>query len=253
MNLSGQTPAANEWSIDAGEMRLYDPTLSPQEYTGWSLGFRGFHFNRYKPAMPVEWSFRDRFRYGNLINSSSSALINYLSAELTYGTNYLFTPSSAPGLELRLGGALQLFGAYRDQTRNVNNYGAGDVALQGLVTFRIAYHLPIASSRFGMYVSYGLETPLIGCRFAPHYGESYYEIYLRMPDLSQNVAFTSLHNHQALTGDLRIDMIFNNHASLFVTFNHESDYFRFANSLFYNNNLTASLGFALRLAPVDLK
>ena len=252
--MADSQPPISEWSVGAGELRTYDPTLSPQQYTGWSLHFRGYHYNYYQPKakgqMPTaEWSFRDRFRYGNLLNASRSARIYYYSADLTFGTHYVFRPIE--GMRIRLGGALQLYGDLKDQSRNVNNVASGVVQFQALATFHLSYHKDF-TSRFAMTFSYGCETPLVGCRFAPGYGESYYEIYLKLPDLTDNVAFTSLHNHQALMGDLRVDFLFDGKGSLFLTFNHEHDYFRHANSLFYQNDLSGAIGFALRLQAISI-
>jgi len=244
------TPAINNWSFSAGEMRLYEPTLSPQEYKGWSLGFRGEHFNFYRNTTCVEWLFRDRFRYGNLINASKSAGINYLSADLTFGSHYIFRPIK--DFDISLGGALQLFGDIKYQSRNVNNIASANISINLLATLSLSYDA-LLTPKFRLGASYCLEAPLIGCRFAPRYGESYYEIYLRLPDLSQNVAFTSLHNHQALSGNLRLNFTFNDKGTLFLAFTHDHDYFRFSNSLFYVNDLSGSIGFALRLAPVTIK
>lgn len=242
-------PAVNNWSVSAGETRLYEPTLSQQQYKGWSLGFRGEHYNFYHNKTSVEWLFRDQFRYGSLINASSSAMIDYFSVDFLYGTHYVFRPLK--GFDIRLGGAVQLFGDLKNQSRNVNNIASGNVSLNLLATLSFAYDVRITPNfRLGAY--YGLETPLVGCRFAPHYGESYYEIYLRLPDLSRNVAFTSLHNHQALAGNLRLNFTFRDKGVLFLAFTHDHDYFRYSNSIFYVNNLSGSVGFALRLSPVSL-
>lgn len=242
-------PAVNSWSVSAGETRLYEPTLSSQQYKGWSLGFRGEHCNLYRNAMSVEWLFRDNFRYGNLLNASSSAKMDYASADLTFGTHYVFRPIS--NFNVRLGGAVQLFGDIKSQSRNVNNVASGNVSLNLLATLSLSYDAPLTPN-FRLGASYSLETPFIGCRFAPRYGESYYEIYLRLPDLSHNVAFTSFHNHQALAGNLRINLTFRDKGVLFLAFSHDHDYFRYSNSLFYVNNLAGSVGFSLRLSPVAL-
>lgn len=244
-----ESPAVNSWSVSAGETRLYEPTLSPQQYKGWSLGFRGEHYNLYRNTESVEWLFRDRFRYGSLINASSSAMMDYASAELTFGTHYIFRPLN--DFNIRLGGAVQLFGDLKSQSRNVNNIASGNVSLNLLATLSLSYDARLTQN-FRLGASYSLETPLIGCRFAPHYGEAYYEIYLGLPDLSQNVAFTSLHNHQALAGNLRLNFTFRDKGVLFLAFTHDHDYFRYSNSLFYVNNLSGSVGFSLKLSPVSL-
>jgi len=247
---ASQDPAVNEWSVSAGETRLYDPTISPQQYKGWSLGFRGEHYNLYRNTSVVEWRFRDRFRYGNLLNASYSARMHYASVDLTYGSHYVFRPLD--GLDIRLGGALQLFGDIKYNTRNVNNIAGGNVSVNLLATFALSYDAQLTPT-FRLGASYALETPLVGCRFAPQYGESYYEIYLRLPDLSKNIAFTSLHNHQAVAGNLRLNMTFHNRGTLFLAFTHDHDYFRFSNSLFYVNDLSGSIGFALRLGTLNIK
>lgn len=246
---SGNAPAVNRWSVSAGETRLYEPTLSQQQYKGWSLGFSGEHYNLYNNTTSVEWLFRDQFRYGSLINASSSAMIDYFAADLTFGTHYIFRPIN--DFDIRLGGAVQLFGDLKNQSRNVNNIASGNVSLNFLATLSLSYDAQL-TPKFRLGASYCLETPLIGCRFTPHYGESYYEIYLRLPDLSKNVAFTSLHNHQALAGNLRLNFTFCDKGVLFLAFTHDHDYFRHSNSLFYVNNLAGSVGFSLRLSPVAL-
>lgn len=243
-------PAVNNWSMSAGEMRIYEPTLSPQQYKGWSLGFRGEHFNLYRKTTSVEWLFRDRFRYANLINASSSARMQYLSADLSFGSHYIFRPLR--DFDIRLGGALQLYGDIKYVSRNFNNIASGNVSVNFLATLSLSYDA-LLTPKFRLGASYSLESPLIGCRFAPRYGESYYEIYLRLPDLKQNVTFSSLHNHQALAGSLRLNLTFLDRGTLFLAFTHDHDYFHFSRSIFYVYELSGSIGFALRLSPVSLK
>lgn len=243
-------PAVNEWSVTAGETRLYEPTLSPQQYKGWSLGFRGEHYNLYPKSNSVGWNFRDKFHYGNLINASSSARMHYGSVDFTYGSHYIFRPLK--NFDIRLGGAVQLFGDIKYLSRNVNNIASGNVSFNFLATLAFSYDAQLTPD-FRLGASYNIESPLIGCRFAPNYGESYYEIYLRLPDLSKNVTFTSLHNHQAVAGNLRLNLVFKNKVVLFLGFTHDNDYFRYSNSLFYVSDLSGSIGLAFRLETINIK
>lgn len=242
-------PARSNWYFGAGELRTSDPTLSPQEYKGASFTFMGEHFNRYRCKAPVEWSFDYRATYSQMLNESKSALINYVSAGLRYGSYYMFEP--AQGLTIGVGGRFDIFGALKQQTRNVNNIGAGDIRITLDATARIRYKYRW-NSRFGLETGYDISTPFIGCMFMPDFGESYYEISEGLPgNLKRLITCTSFHNLQNINGTLTFNLLFPDGAMIFA-FSHENSWWQGKAGSFYTHNLTGSIGFALRLRTLPI-
>lgn len=242
-------PSRNNWYFGAGELRTSDPTLSPQEYNGPSFSFTGEHTNDYRCKSPVEWSFDYCFTYAYLLNESKSARMNYFALNLRYGSYYRFEPVN--GLSIAAGGRIDLFGAVKNQTRNVNNIGAGDIRFNLDATARIRYQYHW-NSRFGLETGYDFAMPFIGCMFMPDFGESYYEISKGLPgNLKRLVTFTSFHNIQNIKGILTFNILFPDGALIFA-FSHENAWWQGKAGQFYTHNLTGSIGFALRLKALRI-
>ena len=245
--LTVQAQSLNRWSIRVGEFRSYDQILSQQEYNGVSITLNALHLGQYRDTGNVYWYFRDQFRFSPMLNSSRSARLYFGSIRLDYGTNYAFDLGN--GFRLSAGGYLDIYGGIKYNTRNVNNIASADVQI-GLRAAATAHYMYRWSSKFALGCHYGLSTPLIGCFFAPDYGESYYEIWLNLPSsLNHSVHFSSFHNRQGIMGDLAIDLIFP-HGVLTLGFNHENEWWQTSTNSFYESDISGSIGFALRLASL---
>ena len=234
----------NRWSVRVGEFCSYDPVLSPQQSSGVSITLNALHYAPYRDSSNVWWSFRDQFRYSPMLNDASSSRTHFGSVRLDYGTHYRF--QLAHGLSLTAGGCLDIYGGIKYNTRNVNNIASADVQI-GLRAMVSGHYEHDFSSKFGMGVHYGLSTPLIGCFFAPEYGESYYEIWLYLPEsLGHTIHFSAPHNRQGVMGELMVDFMFP-HGTLFVGFTHENEWWQTDACHFRQADIAGCVGFALRL------
>lgn len=239
-------PPVSRWSVKAGELRLADTGLSRQQYRGPMFGITAQHENLYRHSEHLRWTVRAELVYSPTVNVSRSARIHYAGLRLAYETHYSFPVGR--GFSLEPGGYLEALGAVKYQTRNVNNIATGDVMLNLHLSLRAQYIKQW--SRFGLRAGYRLSTPFLGLFFAPDYGQSYYELSLGLPSsLGPTLCLGSFHNHQALLGDLQLDLIFP-HGALILGFGHEHRWWH-AHGLEYQcSSLTACLGFALRLSSL---
>lgn len=233
------TVVSNRWSLSVGNMTVVDQYLSNQEYSGTIYGFQAQHGAYYRQTdRHVSWHFYDHWRYGRLINSSYSALINYASVNIGFGSHYNW--HILKGLTLKAGGIIDAHGAIKLQSRNVNNPASGDIRLQLLASGAIQYSL--LWDKFALLVGYSLSTPFAGCMFVPEMGQSYYEIYLKLPHGLHDIThFTSFHNMQAVSGNLHIECIFKGF-TLYTAFNHEYSHWQANNLMFRTRELSGQIG-----------
>ena len=116
----------NHYAINIGEMAITDHYLSNQEYSGLTLGLEASHSDFYKTSDSiVSWLVYDHWRYGRLINASYSAMIQYIGGNAGFASYYNWHPTT--GLKLMAGGAIDIYGAFKNQSRNVNNPASGDI------------------------------------------------------------------------------------------------------------------------------
>ena len=100
----------NRWAVNVDEMAITDHYLSNQEYKGFTLGLEAYHTAYYKGSDScVSWLVYDQWRYGQLINSSYSAMIQYIGGNAGFASHYNWHPIK--GLKLIAGGAIDIYGA----------------------------------------------------------------------------------------------------------------------------------------------
>ena len=237
----------NHFAINIGEMAITDHYLSNQEYKGLSLGLNFNHTNYYNNTdNRISWQVYDHWRYGRLINPSYTALTQYLGINAGFASHYNWHPTK--GLRLMAGGAIDIYGALKTQSRNVNNPYSSDIQLNLLASVGAQYQL--SWRKWALSFDYLATTPLLGGMFVPEMGQSYYEIYLNMPSsLNDVVHFTSFHNRQGIKGNLSINFILPT-VTLFIAMNHNHQWWQTHNMSFYIKELSGQIGIALNLGII---
>ncbi len=239
-----RTVVSNRYAFSLGELKIADPSLSNQEYKGLIYALEGRH-GAFYPSQPqrVSWLVYDRWQYGSLINASYSALTSYFAANLGFGTNCHWHFGKHFGVAA--GGIVDFYGAYKSQSRNVNNIGSGDLQLNLLASAAVNGHWQWR--KFALQAQYSVATPLIGAFFLPELGQSYYEIYENLPDgLNNIVHFASFHNFQSVKGDAAINLIFSGF-TLNLSFRHNHQWWQANNQNCYRKELSGQIGTTIDL------
>lgn len=237
----------NRFALNIGEMAITDYYLSNQEYKGLTLGLEANHSAYYNNTDScISWLVYDHWRYGRLINPSYTAMIQYIGGNAGFTTHYNWHPIK--GLRLMAGGAIDIYGALKNQSRNVNNPASGDIQLNLMASIGMQYQLQW--KKWALAFNYNANTPLLGGMFVPEMGQSYYEIYLNLPhELNNVIHFTSVHNRQGVKGNLSIDFILPT-ATLFIAFTHNHQWWNANNINFYIKELSGQIGIALNLGVI---
>ena len=237
----------NRFAVNVGEMSITDHYLSNQEYKGLSLGLDINHTNYYNNTdNRISWQIYDHWRYGRLINPSYTAMIQYIGGNAGFASHYNWHP--AKGLRLMAGGAIDIYGATKNQSRNVNNPFSADIQINLMASIGAQYKL--TWKRWALSFEYMATTPLIGGMFVPEMGQSYYEIYLNLPSALNEVAhFTSFHNRQGIKGNLSVNFILPT-VTLFMGMNHNHQWWQANNMSFYIKELSVQIGIALNLGII---
>ena len=237
----------NRFAINIAEMAITDHYLSNQEYKGLSLGLDINHTNYYNNTNNrISWQVYDHWRYGRLINPSYTAMIQYIGGNIGFASHYNWLPIK--NLRLMAGSAIDIYGALKTQSRNVNNPYSGDIQLNLMASLGAQYQFSF--NKWALTFDYLATSPLIGGMFVPEMGESYYEIYLNLPASLNNVThFTSFHNRQGVNGSLSVNFVLPT-VTLFVGMTHNHQWWQANQTNFYIKELSGQVGIALNLGII---
>ncbi len=184
-----------------GFANVFDTYLSPQEYTG--IEARVARESMRMTAWMDGRVSRQTFFQGNVgytrnradNNNTLSALVNW-----SYGLHYHFPLT--PGFRLLAGAAGDINGGFVYNLRNGNNPAQARAYIDLDASAIAIWDLRIG--RLPLTLRYQASFPLAGVMFAPHYGQSYYEIF-SLGNAGGVARFTSLHNHPSLRQLLTAD------------------------------------------------
>lgn len=184
--------------IGAGRMHLMDTYLTPGNevnYTGWTLRVMDERMKRVKLAnYKVTRQQIVSLDGGKTLNPAGSAIDYALFLDYTLGYYYNF-PVFVPGLKLLAGGAGNLLAGCIYNTRNTNNPVSAkadiDLNLSGMAIYNFRVR------NYPVTFRYQLMVPFAGISFAPHYNQSYYEMF-GLGNNSGMVHFNSFHNKFAM-------------------------------------------------------
>ncbi len=190
--------------LGVSSMRLLDNYISPLPYDGSELNLTHIDRRYIRPETALLSSMsRTRVQFGRAYNPARTALVLAGGLNYTWGMYYHFRPVSR--LQILAGGSADADLAVKYLTRNVNNPINVDLATNLNLSAAFIYDLPLG--RRSLRLQAELESPWIGCMFAPEQGSSYYEIF----DLGAKgrfVHFSSFHNKLALRQDYFVELPF---------------------------------------------
>lgn len=208
IQIQAQTEEAGKpWStnestlIGIGGYNVKDTYLSPINYTGWGLrilnermkmvALGNYRFSR-QQTLNIDIAFTDNPA------ETASAFVGFIDYSLAY--HYRF--ALAKDLKILVGPAIQADLGFIYNTRNANNPAAAKAGINLNLSAMAIYTLRIKD--YPLTIRYQIETPFAGAMFAPHYGQSYYEIF----DLGNHkgvVSFVSFHNQLAFKNYVTLD------------------------------------------------
>lgn len=176
----------HRWLFGWGWQNVLDTYLSPYEYTGTSHGTlhrseRPARFGGGKLQTVMQMS--TNFSY----DKSPTGDGKLLDVNLTLGGGLQRVFRPAPRWRLTAGALVEGFGGFSYNRRGGNN--PAQVRLQADVAAGAAAEYSFPLFRRTGRLRLQADAPLLGLMFAPHYGQSYYEI-VGLRDYDHNVRFT---------------------------------------------------------------
>lgn len=189
-------------SVGIGRVHQLDTYLSPQTYSGPQLQLmhetlRATSWGGGHVSLQMLW----QADFASSENRASNA--RYLGGDLGYsfGWHYHWQPANA--WRIMVGPQVGAYAGMLYNTRNGNNPAQAHVGLHLAASMAVVYsfhlwHQPLA-------VRYQLDVPLVGMKFSPNYGQSYYEIF-SLGNYDHNLCATHLFNAFSTRHQLSIDV-----------------------------------------------
>lgn len=199
------------WSINSGTMvgigkyNLMDSYLSPgakSKYTG--LGLRVLN-ERMKMVRLANYrvSRQQIINVDLAVTENAASTATDLAGFVDYSLGYHYhLPQVMPNLKLLAGGAAHGMLGFIYNTRNGNNPASTKVDIDLNLSAMAIYQVRIKN--YPLTFRYQFQIPFAGVFFAPHYGQSYYEIF-DLGNASGVVKFNSFHNKFAMKNFLTVD------------------------------------------------
>ncbi len=175
-------PTVHSTLVGIGGVRQLDTYLSPQNYRGPQLHFLHETFRRTHHAdgrISVQTLWQGNVSY----TDNSAANAHFIGGDISFDAAWHYSlvdtrrekTTNSNGFQLLLGPQIGANGGFLYSTRNGNN------PAQALACVRLSAS---ASAIYGFHLwrqpfvaRYQLDLPLIGMKFSPNYGQSYYEIF----------------------------------------------------------------------------
>lgn len=192
------------YSLEAGGEHAFNTYLSPLSHTGFTVGLAG-EWSRPMGSSP-HWGMDigARARLGLLENPARNAAMNDLGITLSWRA--VRSSGPLPGLTLGIGAGALLDAGALYLPRNSNNPVAARAYLGITLEGKAAYRLRLWGKT--LRLSESVSLPSLGLFFSPHYGQSYYEIYLG--DTSGLARCGWWGNHFAINNLVAVDIPINN-------------------------------------------
>ncbi len=133
-------------------------------------------------------------------NPASTASVNYMGGNLTWGLNYHYR--KIDNMVMLAGAAVDGEFGVKQNSRNINNPVNMDIALNLNAMLGVRYFLQTRKRVIQLNGVY--EMPLVGLMFVPYPGLSYYELYTS-GRIGEALFFSSLHNRQGNKLALSVD------------------------------------------------
>lgn len=184
----------HEWLFGGGWSNVLDTYLSPLEYTGSSF------LVAHRTERPVRWggghvTFQTYIEGRGAYANSPTDDNDYWDADFTASMAWLRNWQLNEKWRVAVGGLGEFTTGFTYTTNGGNNPAQARVALNIGVTGVAEYKFRLLKQPWTVRTQ--LELPMLGLMFAPHYGQSYYEIFVLGHD-DHNVCFTHPFNAPSL-------------------------------------------------------
>ncbi len=168
-------PLTSTYQVGVGRSSARCSYLTPIPHSGTTLSLNG-EWSRALGCrrFPLRQTYEATFGMGFLTDAAGASAMTDLSLLLAWDLQREFRP--AEGLLLGAGAGLQLDGGLLYLPRNSNNPVAARVAVALTLNLSAAYDFQLGP--LPMRLIDRVSLPSLGVFFSPHYGQSYYEIYL---------------------------------------------------------------------------
>ena len=196
----GRKVITNARLVGIGATQILDTYLSPEKYKGTELRYIS-HTVREREGR--RWS-REIVHQGSIARADNrSGNGDEITGRYQFGYGWHLNWHGLDGrLHLKVGGMIDTDLGFIYNTRNGNNPSQAIAALNLTPSAAISYRFTV--KRRAINVSLEAEIPLIGLRFSPNYGQSYYEIFSE-GNYDRNIAPTFIGNAPSLRHLLAVD------------------------------------------------
>lgn len=174
-SISNAWPLSSTYYAEVGAERAFNTYISPLLQTGTTFGFGG-EWTRgcSRPERSLSMNFNAGMRFGFLTNPAHNAACDDIALSLGWSIQRGFSPM--PALRLSAGAGITASGGLLYLPSNSNNPVAARLYAGITLNGTAAYDLHIFGKTLRLLDAISL--PTLGVFFSPHYGQSYYEIYL---------------------------------------------------------------------------
>lgn len=170
-----ELPVTSVYALEFGGASVIDTYLSPLKYTGSTTAVSGL-WRKAMPFDPQRWvmDFDADLRFATVTNPSKLSSELLLSAGFDWGMNRRW--KLPYDIQLSAGASAGFDAGIIYNPKNGNNPASAkfslDLSLQAAISKRLTL------GRLPVVISDRVSLPTLSAFFSPHFGESYYEIYL---------------------------------------------------------------------------
>ena len=196
----GRKVITNARLVGIGATQILDTYLSPEKYKGTELRYIS-HTVREREGR--RWS-REIVHQGSIARADNrSGNGDEIAGRYQFGYGWHLNWHGLDGrLHLKAGGMIDADLGFIYNTRNGNNPSQALAALNLTPSAAISYQFTV--KRRAINVSLEAEIPLIGLRFSPNYGQSYYELFAK-GNYDHNIVPTFIGNAPSMRHLLAVD------------------------------------------------
>lgn len=189
------------FSYGVGATHLYDSYLSPLEYSGLEVRL---HQDLKRPLKSNNRFFKRNIFQAYINYTDNKASTNNTFAGLvSWDFGYSYKLPLNNHLDFSFGALSDLNLGFVYNIRNSNNPASARAYANIVGNVTLDWNFKLFKKNFTL--SSQTYLPLIGARFSPHYGQSYYEIFT-LNNNSGIVKFTSLVNQPAFRQQISLDV-----------------------------------------------
>lgn len=186
--------------ISMGYTDMLDTYLSPESYCGLELRYT---YDREMKMRKPRWTVYDQIEMQLQGGRNRADNANTLGGMLRVRSGALYQWQLLDDrLTLRAGGGADIELGFLYNTRNQNNPAQLRLAINIEPRVQASYRFHIKGKTY--YLRYDAMVPLLGVRFSPNYGQSYYEIFTR-GNYDHNIVPTTIIATPSLRQQLTVD------------------------------------------------